>query len=118
MDEDLEDRVFETLPVVSSVCFHGGDKTHKTGFYVNLRCCATFSFGDCGTNQVGPIHMSSERPTLLTVYVNLDDESRGITSPRASLECQNCNLLKKMLLMRPQNVLWMRELCRVTQMTY
>ena len=48
MDEDLEKRVIETLSVVRSVCFHTGDKTHKTVFYDNLRSCGTFSFGDCG----------------------------------------------------------------------
>ena len=42
------------------MCFHTGDKTHKAGLYVNLRCCAEFSLGDCGAKQVGPIHMSSE----------------------------------------------------------
>ena len=30
---------------------------------VNLRYCVSFSLGDCGVNLVGPIHMSSERPT-------------------------------------------------------
>ena len=29
MDEDSEKRVIEDLPVVSSVRFHAGDKTHK-----------------------------------------------------------------------------------------
>jgi hypothetical protein len=63
MDEDLEKCVIEALSVVSSVCFHGGDKTHKADFDANLRCCAWFSLGDCGAKLVGPIHMSSERPT-------------------------------------------------------
>jgi hypothetical protein len=38
--EDLEKRVIEDLPVVSSVGFHAGDKTHKADVYANLRCCA------------------------------------------------------------------------------
>jgi hypothetical protein len=40
MDEDLdlEKCVTETLSVVRSVCFHTGDKTHKVGYHVNLRC--------------------------------------------------------------------------------
>jgi hypothetical protein len=48
MDEDLEleNRGIQELFVVSSVCFHGGDKTHNAGFYVNLRYCTTFSLGD------------------------------------------------------------------------
>jgi hypothetical protein len=41
MDEDLEKRVIVTLglPVVISVSFHDGDKTHKTDYpwHVNLR---------------------------------------------------------------------------------
>ena len=46
MDEDLEKCVIETMSVVSSVCFHGGDKTHKTGFYDNLRFSGVSSIGD------------------------------------------------------------------------
>jgi hypothetical protein len=46
-----------TLPVVRSVCFHTGDKTHTADYHDNLRCV-------CGEKQVGPIHMSSKFPTL------------------------------------------------------
>ena len=42
MDEDLEKIAIEELPVVRSVRLHTGDKTHKGGFYVNLRCFAAF----------------------------------------------------------------------------
>jgi hypothetical protein len=42
---------------VSSVCFHTGDKTHKSGVYVNLRC-------GCGAKQEGPVRKSSKRPTF------------------------------------------------------
>jgi hypothetical protein len=56
LDEGSEKRAIEDLPVVSSVRFHGGDKTHKSGVYGNLRC-------GCGAKQVGPIRKSSERPT-------------------------------------------------------
>jgi len=59
MDEDLDlkKRAIETLPVVKSVCFHDGDKTHKEGYHANLRC-------GCGAKQVGTIRMSSKFPTL------------------------------------------------------
>jgi hypothetical protein len=57
MDEDSEKCTIEDLPVVSSVCFHVGDKTHKSGVYVNLRCV-------CGAKQVRPVHKSSKRPTF------------------------------------------------------
>jgi hypothetical protein len=52
MDEDLdlEKRAIEALPVVSSVRFHAGDKTHKTDYHANLRC-------GCGAKQVGPMHV-------------------------------------------------------------
>jgi hypothetical protein len=63
--EDLEKHTIEDLPVVSSVCFHTGDKTHKAGDYVNLRCCVVSSYGDCGAKLVGPIRKSSERPTTV-----------------------------------------------------
>ena len=49
--------MIEDLPVVSSVRFHAGDKTHKSGVYANLRC-------GCGAKQVGPVRKSSKRPTF------------------------------------------------------
>ncbi len=42
---------------MSSVRFHVGDKTHKSGVYANLRC-------DCGAKQVGSVRKSSKRPTF------------------------------------------------------
>ncbi len=63
--EDLEKRVIEDLPVVSSVCFHTGDKTHKADVYVKLRCCAVSSYGGCGEKLVGPIRKSNKRPTTV-----------------------------------------------------
>ncbi len=67
MDEDSEKRAIEDLPVVSSVRFHDGDKTHNTGVYANLRC-------GCDAKQVGPIRKSRANvPLLVTAYVNLDD---------------------------------------------
>ena len=53
----MEKRAIEALSVVSSVRFHAGDKTHKTGYHANLRC-------GCGAKQVGPIRISSKFPTL------------------------------------------------------
>ena len=64
MDEDSEKRAIEDLPVVSSVRFHAGDKTHKAGVYANLRCSAASSHGGCGAKLVGPIRMSTKFPTL------------------------------------------------------
>ncbi len=63
--EDLDKRAIEDLPVVSSVCLHTGDKTHKAGVYTNLRCCVTSSYGVCGATLVGTIHKSIERPTTV-----------------------------------------------------
>jgi hypothetical protein len=69
--EDLEKRVIEDLPVVSSVGFHAGDKTHKAGVYANLRFCAASPYGGCGAKQVGPICKSSERPTNVDCFREL-----------------------------------------------
>jgi hypothetical protein len=52
--EDSEKRAIEDLPVVSSVRFHAGDKTHKSGVYANLRC-------GCGAKQVGQHGLVRER---------------------------------------------------------
>ena len=69
MDEDSEKRAIEDLPVVSSVRFHAGDKTHKSGVYANLRC-------GCGAKQVGPIRKSSERPTNVDCFRELGRASQ------------------------------------------
>jgi hypothetical protein len=61
----------EDLPVVSSVGFHAGDKTHKEGVYAKLRSCASSPYGGCGAKQVGPIHKSSERPTNVDCFREL-----------------------------------------------
>ena len=57
MDEDSEKRAIEDLPVVSSVCFHTGNKTHKSGVYANLRC-------GCVAKQVGSVRKSGKLPTF------------------------------------------------------
>jgi hypothetical protein len=69
-------------------------------------------------NRWGPSTCQSNVPLLVTAYVSLDNESSGITTPPDSLQCKNFKLLKKMMLMRPQNVLLMRELPRSTQMRW
>jgi hypothetical protein len=38
MDEDLEKRVIEAMPGVSSLCFHAADAKNKPGYRVNVRC--------------------------------------------------------------------------------
>jgi hypothetical protein len=53
----LGEASIEDLPVVSSVRFHTGDKTHKLGVYANLICV-------CGANQVGSVRKSNKRPTF------------------------------------------------------
>ena len=61
--------------------------------------------------------MSSKRPTLqdcLRELGRLIQQDHGPTCVAAAKK--NCKLLKKMLLMRLQNVLLMRELPRSTQL--
>ena len=60
MEEDFENRVIEDLPVVSSVRFHVGDKTHEAGVYDNLRCSEASWYGVCDAQQVGTIRISSK----------------------------------------------------------
>jgi len=90
MDEDLK-RAIEDLPVVSSVRFHAGDKTHKAGVYANLRCSAASSHGGCGAKLVGPVRMSSKRPTLqdcLRELGRLIQQDHGPTCVAAAQELQ------------------------------
>ena len=61
MDEDLEKRAIEAMPVVSSLRCHAADAKNKAGYHVNLRC-------GCGAKQVG-----ANVPLLVTAYVNWDD---------------------------------------------
>jgi hypothetical protein len=89
--EDLEKRAIEDLPVVRSVGFHTGDKTHKTGVYAKLRCCAESPYGGCGAKQVGPIRKSSERPTNVDGFRELGrviQRDHGPTCITAAQELQ------------------------------
>jgi hypothetical protein len=116
--EDLEKRAIEDLPVVSSVRLHAGDKTHKGGVYANLRCCATSPFGGCDAKLVGPIRKSIERPTNVDCFRELGRVIQRDHGPTCITAAQkNCKLLKKLLKIRPQNVLLMRQLSRSMQMT-
>ncbi len=89
--EDLEKRAIEDLPVVSSVCLHAGDKTHRAGVYVNLRCCEASSYGGCGAKLVGPIRKSGERPTNVDCFRELGrviQRDHGPTCIAAAQELQ------------------------------
>ena len=54
-EENLLMREIEDHPVVSSLCFIRAIRRDKAGYRANLRC---------GCKQVGPVRMSSTRPTL------------------------------------------------------
>ena len=87
MDEDLdlEKRAIEALPVVSSVRFHAGDKTHKAGYHANLRC-------GCGAKQVGPVRKSGKRPTFgdcLRELGRLIQQDHGPTCVAAAQKLQS-----------------------------
>jgi hypothetical protein len=90
MDEDLK-RAIEDLPVVSSVRFHTGDKTHKAGVYANLRCSAASSHGGCGAKLVEPVRKSSKRPTFvdcLREFGRLIQQDHGPTCVAAAQKFQ------------------------------
>jgi hypothetical protein len=55
MKENFLMREIEDHPVVSSLCFIRAIGRDKAGYRANLRC---------GCKQVGPVRMSSKRPTL------------------------------------------------------
>ncbi len=109
MDEDSEKCVIEDLPVVISVCFHTGDKTHKSGVYVNLRCC-------CGAKQVGSVLKSSKRPTFgdcLRELGRLIQQDHGPICVVASQKLQAAE--KDAADASTKSSLMMRELPRSTQ---
>jgi hypothetical protein len=90
MDEDSEKRAIEDLPVVSSVRFHAGDKTHKSGVYANLRC-------GCGVKQVGPIRKSSERPTNVDCFRELGRVIQRADEGAASRNANDVLMLRAQL---------------------
>jgi hypothetical protein len=63
MDEDLEKRAIEAMPVVSSLRFHAADAKNKAGYRVNVRC-------GCGAKQVGPSTSRANVPLLVNAYAN------------------------------------------------
>jgi hypothetical protein len=93
--EDLEKRAIEDLPVVSSVGFHVGDKTHKVGVYANLRCCAASPYGGCGAKQVGSIRKSNERPTNVDCFRELGRVIQRDHRPTCIASAQELQAAKK-----------------------
>ncbi len=71
--EDLEKGVIEDLPVVSSLGFHDGDKTHKADVYANLRCCVFQRMEVVARSRWGPSASRANVPRMLTASVNLDE---------------------------------------------
>jgi hypothetical protein len=63
MDEDSEKRAIEDLHVVSSVRFHAGDKTHKSGVCPTSGVAVVRSWW-------GPSASRTNVPLLVTAYVN------------------------------------------------
>jgi hypothetical protein len=120
-EEDLLKSEIEDLPVVrslSSIHTFGRDKTR---YRVNLFCDTASLYGgckdgSCTMKRVGHVRMSTKHPTNETVCVRFWHESSRITPATASLQCKHDKLPHQ----QPsrQNVLWMRELPRSTQMTY
>ncbi len=72
MDEDLK-RVIEDLPVVNSVRFHTGDKTHKQASMSTSGVLQRLRMEDVARSWWGPSASRANVPLLLTAYVNLDD---------------------------------------------
>jgi hypothetical protein len=66
MDEDLEKRVIETMPVVSSLCLHAADQRIK-------QATVSMSGVTVVRSRWGPSASRANVPLLVTAYVNLDD---------------------------------------------
>ena len=64
MDEDLEKRAIEAMPVVSSLRFHAADAKNKAGYRAN---------SGVAVSRWGPSACRSNVPRCKTAYVNLDD---------------------------------------------
>jgi len=81
-EENLLMREIEDHPVVSSLCFIRAIGRDKAGYRANLRC---------GCKQVGPVRMSSKRPTLqdcLRELGRLIQQDHGPTCVAAAQELQ------------------------------
>ena len=78
--EDLLSREIEDLHVVSSIKYHPVTVKNKVGYHDNLMCYTVSSHpvctdGDCKLKQVGPIHMSRDRPTMLDCFHDLKTQT-------------------------------------------
>jgi hypothetical protein len=71
--EDLEKRAMEDLPVVSSVGFHAGDKTHKAGVLLNSGAVRRHRMEVVARSRWGPSASRANVPRMLTASVNLDE---------------------------------------------
>jgi hypothetical protein len=107
-EEGMLMREIEDHPVLSSLSFIRAIGRDKEGYRVNLRC---------GCKQVGPVRMSSKRPTLqdcLRELGRLIQQDHGPTFVAAAQELQ---VAKKDAADASQNVLLMRQLPRSMPMT-
>ena len=69
-EEDLLKREIDTHPVVNNVSLNTTSGIRLGDYHSNLRCCVVFVYGNCTDGdrklmQVGPVHMSRDRPTQL-----------------------------------------------------
>jgi hypothetical protein len=88
-EETLLKKEIEDLPVVIIVLFRHTIGRHKADYRTNLRCHVVSSYGGCTdegctdegctVNQVGPIHMSDHRPTLVDCLRQLNGEIQELT---------------------------------------
>ncbi len=102
MDEDLENRAIEAMPVVRSLCFHAADAKNKAGYRVNVRC-------DCGTKQVGSVRKSSKRATFgdcLRELGRLIQQDHGPTCVATALCQKTIQLLVSRMLARARARTW------------
>jgi hypothetical protein len=119
-EEVLLKREIEDLPVVSSLCFIHTIGRDKSGYRVNLFCDTTSSYGGCTdgactVKRVGPVRMSTKHHTMrdclraLLARIQQDHGSDCVVAVQhGKMSHQQTSR---------QNVLWMREMPRATQMT-
>ena len=80
-EEVLLKREIEDLPVVSSLSFIHAIGRDKAGYCVNLFCNAVSSYGGCTdgactVKRVGPVRMSTKRPTQSDCLLVLGEQIR------------------------------------------
>ena len=103
-----EERAIRAMPFVTTLSFVRAVKGKAEGWRVTLTCFACREYNSCGKKQETSVHISGERPTLLTCLQELRkrlEEHHGNCAEALTKKAATALklLLKNWLLLRTSN---------------